>query len=75
MTNAEIKGSKTMKTLLSIVGIILILIGGVWFLQGINVIGGSVMTGQSQWAVIGSIAAVVGIGLLVFVNRRRGSPR
>ncbi len=59
-----------MKTLLTIVGIILILIGGVWFLQGINFLGGSVMTGQSQWAVIGSIAFIVGIGLLVYINRR-----
>lgn len=64
-----------MKTTLTIVSILLILTGGVWFLQGINIIGGSVMTGQSQWAVIGSIAVVVGIGLLVFVNRRKGAGR
>ena len=64
-----------MKTLLTIVSIVLILIGGVWFLQGINIIGGSVMTGQSQWTVIGSILVIVGIGLLVFVNRRKDTPK
>ena len=62
-----------MKILLTIVSVLLILMGGVWFLQGINVIGGSVMTGQSQWKVIGSITAVVGIGLLLFVTRRKGA--
>jgi uncharacterized membrane protein YidH (DUF202 family) len=69
------KGRKTMKILLTIVSILLILVGVVWFLQGINILGGSSMTGQSQWAVIGSIAAVVGIGLLVFINRRKGTGR
>ena len=59
-----------MKIALNIVGVILILLGGVWFLQGINVLGGSVMSGQSQWAVNGGIAALIGIGLLVFANRR-----
>ena len=32
----------------TIIGIILVLIGAVWTLQGSNVIGGSVMSGQSQ---------------------------
>jgi hypothetical protein len=59
-----------MKIALNIVGVILILLGGVWFLQGMNVLGGSVMSGQSQWAVNGGIAALIGIGLLVFANRR-----
>ena len=44
-------------------------------LQGINVIPGSFMTGQTQWAIYGTITVLVGIGLLVFANRRRDSPR
>jgi hypothetical protein len=62
-----------MKLILSIVGILLILMGSVWFLQGINVLPGSIMTGQIQWAIYGGLAVVVGIGLLVFANRRRAS--
>jgi len=62
-----------MKIILSIVGILLILMGSVWFLQGINVLPGSIMTGQIQWAIYGGLAVVVGIGLLVFANRRRAS--
>ncbi len=64
-----------MKIILSIVGILFILAGGVWFLQGINVIPGSFMTGQIQWAIYGAIAIVVGIGLLMLANRRRAVPR
>ncbi len=59
-----------MKTILTIVGVLLILAGVVWFLQGINLLGGSPMTGQSQWAVYGTIAMVIGIGLLITINRR-----
>jgi hypothetical protein len=57
-----------MRIFLSILAVLLILIGAVWFLQGINVIGGSVMTGQSEWAIYGAIAVVAGVGLLIFAN-------
>ncbi len=60
-----------MKIVLTIFSVLLILAGGVWYLQGINVIGGSVMTGQSQWAVYGSITIVIGVALLLFANRKR----
>ncbi len=60
-----------MKIFLSILAVVLILVGGLWFLQGISVIGGSLMTGQAQWEYIGGIAFLVGIILLIFVNRGR----
>jgi hypothetical protein len=60
-----------MKIVLNIVGVLLVLVGGVWFLQGINVLPGSFMSGQTQWAVRGGIAAVVGIGVLLWANRKR----
>ena len=53
-----------------IVATLLIVVGSVWFLQGINVLPGSFMTGQIRWAVYGGIAVVVGIGLL-FAGKRR----
>jgi hypothetical protein len=59
-----------MKTPLIVFGILLIAIGGVWFLQGIGVLPGSFMTGQIEWAVIGTIAAVVGGGMLLLACRR-----
>jgi len=60
-----------MKTLLNIFSTMLILAGLVWFLQGINILPGSFMTGQIQWAINGGIAMVVGVGILVFSNRRK----
>ena len=59
-----------MKPFLNIVATLLILTGGVWFLQGINVLPGSFMTGQIQWAIFGAIAIIAGIGLLIW-NRRQ----
>jgi uncharacterized membrane protein len=43
----------------------------VWFLQGINILPGSFMTGQTKWAVYGAVLVVVGIVLLIRANRRR----
>jgi len=63
-----------MKLFLTIVGIVLILTGGLWFLQGIGVLPGSYMSGQSQWAAYGGLALLLGIGLVVFANRRRTAP-
>jgi len=63
-----------MKIVMIVVGVLLILVGTVWFLQGINVLPGSVMTGQTQWAVIGGIADIVGILLLLAAFRRKAPP-
>jgi len=60
-----------MRILLNVVGVLLVLIGAVWFLQGINVLPGSFMTGQTQWAIYGGIAFVVGI--IVLYRARRAS--
>ena len=59
-----------MKTGLNIAGVCLILAGGVWFLQGINVLPGSFMTGDVKWAVIGGVCVVAGIGCLIAAKRR-----
>jgi len=59
---------------LTAVGGLLILAGATWFLQGIGVLPGSYMTGQSQWAIYGGLALLLGIGLVVFANRRRSAP-
>jgi hypothetical protein len=57
------------KTILRILGVLLLLTGGVWFLQGINVLPGSFMTGQIQWAYYGGLAMAAGLVALVLANR------
>jgi hypothetical protein len=44
-----------------IVGGIITLMGLVWFLQGIGVLPGSVMTGSQFWAMAGAFAVIVGL--------------
>ena len=61
-----------MRMLMTIVGVLLVLIGGIWILQGINVLPGSFMTGQTKWAIYGAIAAVAGIVLIVLARRGPG---
>jgi len=52
-----------------IVGIILVVIGGVWIAQGSGALHGSFMTGEALWTVIGVIALLFGIALLVGAAR------
>ena len=60
-----------MRIVLKIAGILLVIVGCVWFLQGINVLPGSFMTGQIRWAVYGGIAVLVGIVVLLAAAKRR----
>jgi len=62
-----------MRITLNIVGSLFVLAGAIWFLQGINVLPGSFMTGQTRWAVYGGIAIAAGITLLLGANRSRKS--
>ena len=62
-----------MKWFGDIVGIISSLIGIFWILQGTGIVPIGAMANQGQWAIIGFVLGIVGIGLLVFVNRRPGS--
>jgi hypothetical protein len=50
------------------------LIGLVWAGQGLNLIGGSFMTGQTRWLVIGVIVALAGLALVGWANRGRSPP-
>ena len=54
-----------MKLLLIIIGALLTLIGGVWVLQGMNVLTQGAMAGHMKWTLIGGILAAIGIVLLV----------
>ncbi|MQA97353.1 MAG: hypothetical protein GEV11_22950 [Streptosporangiales bacterium] len=60
---------------LIVIGLLLLLVGAVWTLQGVNVLGGSPMSGASQWAVIGAVLVVVGVylGYLGVRNLRAGT--
>ena len=60
-----------MNTILKVISVLVALSGLVWFLQGINVLPGSYMSGNPQWAINGAIAIVIGGGLFFWANRRK----
>jgi hypothetical protein len=55
---------------LTAVGVIVTIAGVIWALQGFGVIGGSFMSGNSVWAIIGPIVAVIGL-LITGIGIRR----
>ncbi len=59
-----------MKIALLIVSVLLVVFGLVFFVQGIGALGGSSMTGDRTWAVIGPILAVIGLMLGIWALRR-----
>jgi hypothetical protein len=59
-----------MKTSLYVLAAISMLGGIIWFLQGINVLPGSFMTGQLRWAIYGGIAFSGGLALIAWARRR-----
>ena len=56
---------------LNSLGVVAVIVGCTWFLQGINVLPGSFMTGQTKWAVYGAITLIAGIAVLIWMRRRR----
>ena len=62
-----------MRILSSVSGALLLLVGCVWFLQGIGLLPGSFMSGQTKWAVFGALAVIAGFVVLAKA-RRTGRP-
>jgi type VI protein secretion system component VasK len=56
-------------------GVVLVLLGVLWTLQGLGKVGGSVMSGVTLWAIVGPVVAVVGAYLIWRAGRRAPSKR
>jgi hypothetical protein len=54
-----------------VAGAVLCVIGAIWFGQGVGWIGGSFMSGQAVWAVIGAVAILFGVTLFRPPRSRR----
>lgn len=57
-----------------VIGALAVIAGVVWTLQGLNILGGSVMSGRTIFAVIGPVVALLGLGLVGVGLRRRRAP-
>jgi hypothetical protein len=63
-----------MKWVLRVIAVLVAVTGLIWALQGANILPGSVMTGQTQWLIIGSIMLVAAAGLW-FASTRIGASK
>jgi len=61
-----------MRIVSTLVGLLMVMLGGIWILQGLDIAfqEGSFMGGDPQWAVWGTILALVGLGQVIWSNFR-----
>jgi hypothetical protein len=59
----------------SLIGVLIVLMGGIWILQGLNLAWGSLsrsfMQGDQHWAFYGAIMPIVGVCEIVWSNTRQ----
>ncbi len=55
----------------TIFGIALVVVGGLWTFQGLGYVGGSAMSGQEEWAIIGPAVAGIGVAMVILATRPR----
>ena len=64
-----------MRVVSSLIGVLMVLMGGIWILQGLNLAWGSLsrsfMQGDQHWALYGAILVLFGIGQVVWSNTRQ----
>jgi hypothetical protein len=63
------------KILLTVIGVLLVVTGGVWTLQGVGYIKGSFMTGTTTWSVIGPVVVIIGLAMAATGLRGRRAQR
>lgn len=64
-----------MKILFYILAVVLTVGGVVWFLQGINFLPGSFMTGQVRWAYYGLMAVIAGVAFYRAAKNMKTPPK
>lgn len=61
-----------MRVVSTLLGVLMVCMGGIWVLQGLNVAFlDSFMANDPQWAVYGAILALFGIGQVIWSNTRQ----
>ncbi len=66
-----------MRVVSTLIGLLLVLMGGIWILQGLNLAWGelarSFMQGDQHWAVYGAIVLIIGVCQIIWSNTRQPS--
>lgn len=59
------------RRLVAVMGVVVAIMGGVFTLQGVGILGGSFMSGSATWAVIGIAMVIAGLTLYARGTRTR----
>ena len=66
-----------MRIVSSLLGLIMVAMGSVWMMQGLNVgpaaIRQGFMVGDIHWSIYGAILALLGVGQIVWSNSRQAA--
>ena len=54
-----------------VLGALLLIVGTIWIFQGVGMLKGSFMTGESLWAWLGAVCVLFALPLLTLGIRRR----
>ena len=61
-----------MRIVSTLLGLLMICLGGIWILQGLNIAFlDSFMADDPQWSIYGAILVLLGIGQVIWSNTRR----
>jgi hypothetical protein len=64
-----------MQVISSLIGVLMVLMGGIWIVQGLNLAWGSLsrsfMQGDQHWVFYGAIMLIVGVCQVVWSNTRQ----
>jgi hypothetical protein len=59
------------KAVAVVVGLLMVAVGGLWTFQGLGYAGGSAMSGEPFWAIVGPLVAGLGVALVWVTVQRR----
>ena len=62
--------NSTIRTILKFIAVLLMLSGGIWALQGLNLLPGTFLRGDPQWIINGVVTILAGAGMYWFANRK-----
>lgn len=56
------------------IGLVLIMIGGIWMMIAFGMLDESFMTGQPLWAVVGGVVVAAGLAVLYLPKKKAEAP-
>ncbi|GAA0574609.1 hypothetical protein GCM10010172_69070 [Paractinoplanes ferrugineus] len=71
MVNEPAETAKLRGWLPMVIGVLVLVLGGLWTLQGLDILTDSKMSGKQPWTFVGAALALFGLILVVYGERTR----